>query len=124
MPQKPLRPCDTPGCPGRAETGRCARCRDGRRNNPRLRALNAAERGYDAAWRARRLDYLLTHPVCRLCGRLAQIPDHYPVSRRRLVALGVADPDADEHLRPLCRPCHACETGRRQPGGWWLQTMP
>jgi hypothetical protein len=46
------------------------------------------------------------------------VPDHHPVSRRQLVAIGVVDPDADEHLRPLCDACHGAETSRHQPGGW------
>jgi hypothetical protein len=46
------------------------------------------------------------------------VPDHHPRSRRELIAAGVADPDADEYLRPLCAPCHNPETARNQPGGW------
>lgn len=124
MPAKPLRPCDTPGCPGRAATGRCTRCKSNRQTNPRLRTQTAAERGYDWQWRPRRDEYLLRHPRCTLCGRIACVPDHYPISRKRLVSLGVPDPDADEHLRPLCKSCHNKETARRQPGGWWRDTMP
>ena len=124
MPHRPLRPCTTPGCPGRAETGRCPRCRAGRQLNPRLKQLSAAERGYDGQWQTRRLEYLLNHPRCVLCGRLARIPDHYPLSRKQLVSQGVADPDADERLRPLCTACHRRETARRQPGGWWRDIMP
>lgn len=124
MPARPLRPCNTPGCPGRTEAGRCAACRGTRQDNPRLRAQTPTERGYTWRWRARRLDYLQEHPVCVLCGRMALIPDHYPSSRKQLVAAGVADPDADEHLRPLCRTCHQQQTGTRQPGGWWRDEMP
>lgn len=124
MPARALRPCSTPGCPGRALTGRCKRCDAGRAANPRLRAATAAQRGYDARWRTRRLDYLAGHPTCTLCPRAATIADHYPLARRELLALGVRDPDADEFLRPLCRSCHDHETGDRQPGGWWALTMP
>ena len=124
MPARPLKPCTVPGCPGRAETGRCARCRAARQHNPRLRVETAAQRGYDAAWRRRRTDYLDAHPYCALCPRLATVPDHYPISRRELIAQGATDPDADEHLRPLCKPCHDVQTSRRQPGGWWQQIMP
>lgn len=118
MPAKPLRPCTTPGCRGRAETGRCAACRGAQEANPRLRRGTAAERGYDATWTDMRIDYLTRHPRCALCGRLATVPDHYPDSRRRLVAAGVANPDADERLRPLCASCHNRQTAIRQPGGF------
>ena len=124
MPARPLRPCTTPGCPGRADTGRCPHCRTGRQHNPRTKVETSADRGYSATWRARRRDYLTTHPVCALCGRMATIPDHYPMPRRQLVAAQVADPDADEHLRPLCDNCHRRQTGLRQPGGWWRNEMP
>ena len=124
MPERPLKPCTVPGCPGRAETGRCARCRNDRQGNTRLRVDTAAQRGYDARWRRRRADYLVEHPLCALCRRLAAVADHYPISRRQLLAEGVWDPDADEHLRPLCKPCHDRQTGLRQPGGWRQQTMP
>lgn len=69
-------------------------------------------------WRERRLIYLSDHPLCLLCAAPATVPDHYPLSRRALVAAGVADPDADERLRPLCKSCHDKSTARRQPGGW------
>lgn len=124
MPQRPLRPCNTPGCPGRATSGRCPACRAARQHNPRLKAETAAQRGYGPVWQTRRLAYLQQHPLCALCRRLASIPDHYPRSRRQLLAAAVADPDADEYLRPLCDACHRRETGRRQPGGWWRDEMP
>lgn len=118
MPTHPRKPCITPGCPGKTLSGRCARCKATAQANPRLRQLTPAQAGYDADWRATRLDYLMRHPVCALCGRLANVADHYPVSRRHLIAQGVPDPDADERLRPLCKPCHDRQTGLRQPGGW------
>jgi 5-methylcytosine-specific restriction enzyme A len=125
MPARPLQPCTTPGCSGRAILGRCDRCRGRAHANPRTRRDTAAGRGYGSQWaKVIRPEYLLQHPRCVLCGRIADLPDHYPVSRRRLVALGVPDPDADQYLRPLCRPCHKTETARRQPGGWWRNEMP
>jgi 5-methylcytosine-specific restriction protein A len=71
-----------------------------------------------AAWRTRRLDFLTAHPFCARCGAVATIADHYPTSRRVLVASGVVDPDADDRLRALCKSCHDRSTARRQPGGW------
>ena len=124
MPERPHQRCTTPGCPGRVTTGRCAHCLETRQTNPRLRIETTAERGYGSPWRTRRYAYLTTHPYCALCGRLATIADHYPIARRQLVATGDPAPDADHHLRPLCKPCHDHETGLRQPGGWRQQTMP
>jgi 5-methylcytosine-specific restriction protein A len=114
MPERPANPCTTPGCPSRALVGRCAACR------ARLARTGPATAGpyQDPRWRQLRIDYLIRHPRCALCGRLAQTPDHYPLSRKVLVCLGVADPDADEYLRPLCHRCHSRETAVHQPGGW------
>lgn len=120
MPGVPPKPCTTPGCRGSSPVGgRCERCRGRRTRITDTRRGTSAQRGYGAAWRTgARLDYLSRHPVCVLCGQAATVPDHYPLSRRQLVAAGVDEPDADERLRPLCRPCHGSETARNQPGGW------
>lgn len=116
MPTRPPEKCSTPGCPGHtADGGRCARCRGTRLFVERAGDAEVYTR---RPWRARRLEYLADHPFCLLCRAPATVPDHYPVSRRVLVAAGVADPDADERLRPLCARCHNSSTARRQPGGW------
>jgi len=58
-------------------------------------------------------------PVCVLCKTAsATVADHHPVSRRELVAMKVADPDAPSRLRGLCASCHGKETARTFPGGW------
>jgi 5-methylcytosine-specific restriction protein A len=113
MALRPLNHCTTPGCPGRAEKGRCAPCR-------RKQVATAPNKGprYGGTWPARRLEYLFAHPRCILCSMQASVPDHYPLDRRTLIAMLVGDPDADEYLRPLCKHCHDIETAIHQPGGW------
>lgn len=106
------RPCGVPGCSGL--DGGC----DIHRRAVETRRGSRHERGYDTAWERARRRYLVRHPICVLCGGLANVADHYPVSRRDLVARGVRDPDADHRLRALCAPCHRVETNRHQPGGW------
>ena len=102
-----------------APGGACGTCRD-RKNRDRG---TASGRGYDRAWARWRVVYLLANPFCALCPRAATIPDHWPDSRRRLVTMGVADPDAEHRLRPLCAECHRTETARLQPGGWHRDAM-
>ncbi|MER7155437.1 holin, partial [Streptomyces lydicus] len=51
------------------------------------------------------------------CGQRSAHADHYPLSRRELVARG-DDPDDPRHGRGLCGPCHSSETAQHQPGGW------
>jgi 5-methylcytosine-specific restriction protein A len=57
-------------------------------------------------------------PVCKVCwAEPATVADHYPKSRRQLVAEGL-DPNNPQHGRGLCASCHGKETAKNQPGGW------
>ena len=116
MGRKRLSVCSVAGCPTLTDQGRCD---DHRRSAERQRG-SAAERGYGgAAWSLARRIVLLRDPICVLCGRaFATVADHWPDSRRELVAMGVRDPDAPHRLRALCARCHGKETAREQPGGW------
>jgi len=118
MPNQPRRRCTTPGCGGMAgdnkQRGKCATCRQ--------RAPTSDAQGYDRHWAKRiRLPFLTAHPTCALCGRLAAHPDHWPTSRRQLLAQRVPDPDAWYRMRPLCGSCHGKQTGILQPGAWSLR---
>lgn len=108
--------CTTPGCPEYTDSGRC----DGCRTEAEQRRGSARQRGYGGrAWSRSRRAVLQRDPLCVLgCGRPATVADHWPVSRRDLVAQGVADPDAPHRMRGVCVPCHSSETAREQPGGW------
>lgn len=110
--RKQLATCTEPGCPNLTRDNKCDT------HKPIDTRPNAAARGYDARWQRDRKLYLQAHPTCILCGRPSEIPDHHPHSRADLVAAGVKDPDAWQHLRPLCTPCHNRETAKHQPGGW------
>jgi 5-methylcytosine-specific restriction protein A len=60
--------------------------------------------------------------LCVLCAgvgvtRLSEVADHYPLSRRELVAADL-DPNDPAHGRGLCKPHHDRETAVHQPGGW------
>lgn len=109
-----LKTCSTSGCPELVTGGRCDTCR----GKAEQRRGTAAERGYNGRWRRKRHAYLTRHPLCVLCPAQASVADHYPTSRRDLIARGVRDPDADHRLRPLCATCHGRETAAHQPGGW------
>lgn len=110
------RVCSTPGCPTLTATGRCEAHK---KAAEQLRGT-AAERGYSGkAWRFARRTVLRRDPVCTVCGvAFSTVADHYPISRRDLVAMGVANPDTPDRLRGVCGPCHSSETAREQPGGW------
>jgi 5-methylcytosine-specific restriction enzyme A len=108
--------CTVAGCPTLCTGGRCT---EHKRAADRQRG-SAAERGYGSkAWRFARRVVLRRDPICVLCKRaFSTLADHWPISRRELVAMGVRDPDAPHRLRGLCGPCHSRETAREQPGGW------
>jgi 5-methylcytosine-specific restriction endonuclease McrA len=73
--------------------------------------LNAAAEGYDSAWAKTRADYLRRHPLCGECGKPAKHV-HHRISRRVLVAQGVANPNADCWLEGLCVRDHMRETAQ------------
>ncbi len=111
-----LKTCSTVGCPELVPKGRCAVCA----REAEARRGTAAQRGYGSSWTRRRSAFLRRpeNVFCRLCQSVATVADHWPRSRRELVAMGVRDPDAEHRLRPLCAPCHGKETAASQPGGW------
>lgn len=110
------RPCPTPGCPELTTGGRCRRCASAAE---RARGTST-ERGYarNPEHRAFRAAVLNNHPRCTLCRTTPSVvADHYPLSRRELVARGM-DPHDPSHGRGLCRVCDGKQTACRQPGGW------
>lgn len=114
-----LKVCPTPGCPELVTSGRCAAHR---REAEQARG-NATQRGYTGrGHRAFRAAVLDRDPLCVLCltrgvTRLATVADHYPTSRRDLVAAGL-DPNDPSRGRGLCHVCHSKATAEHQPGGF------
>lgn len=96
--------CHRCGKPTDEPTGVCPDCRS---------ASPANERPYDSAkWKRRSARFLRLHRWCVLCSKdglstQATIADHWPETRKELLAAGVDDPDLDKYLRPLCTAHHA-----------------
>lgn len=70
---------------------------------------SAEARGYDAAWRAVRKQFLAAHPMCCMCGQPATEVDHVLSVRER--------PDLRlrwSNLRALDRSCHSRRTATDQ----------
>ena len=130
-----MKVCSQPGCP---ELTRDGRCPTHRRDADRARGT-AAQRGYTGKrWESARTACLTGRchctsdchhgPLCTCttpghghdgrCTALATDADHWPRDRKQLIASGIRNPDAVEHLRSLCGPCHKRETAAHQPGGW------
>lgn len=115
MPRRPRPPCSVPGCP--ELTPRGGRCPAHEREANQDRASRGGA-VYTTRWQRIRRAYLYANPWCLLCGRAAKVADHFPLSRRELIAWGEPNPDAPKHLRSLCVVCHNRETAKRQPGGF------
>ncbi len=115
------RVCPTPGCPTLTDGGRCPQ----HQRDADLDRGTATQRGYTSAGHTKRFRpaVLERDPICVLClaegttPRLATVADHWPLSRRELIAQGL-DPDDPKHGRGLCAQHHSRETARLQPGGW------
>lgn len=105
--------CSTPGCPELTNGGACDDHRKQRKRTQAKQRRAAGDTSMDVystdQWKARRRAYLRSHPTCRGCGAKATEPDHI-VPRQLLLALGIQDPDADQWLQPLCKPCHSRKT--------------
>jgi 5-methylcytosine-specific restriction protein A len=119
------RVCTVPGCPEYTEGG--GRCEQHRREAEQRRGT-ARQRGYGRRHETRfRPAVLARDPRCvctdtehehgQPCGATSVHADHWPLSRRELVARGL-DPDDPRRGRGLCGPCHSSSTAREQPGGW------
>jgi 5-methylcytosine-specific restriction protein A len=110
------RVCSKPGCPEYTDQGgRCPGCR----SEAEQRRGTARQRGYGGQHETRfRPGVLAKNPTCVLCGTApSKHADHWPLSRRDLVAQGL-DPNDPKHGRGLCQPCHARSTAEHQPGGF------
>jgi 5-methylcytosine-specific restriction enzyme A len=116
--------CPTPGCPNITTGGRC----DTHQRQADQARGTATERGYTSRGHQRfRRTVLRRDPTCVCvdtshdhpapCSAQSTVADHYPRSRRELVAAG-ANPDDPAHGRGICTPCHNRRTAADQPGGW------
>ncbi len=108
--------CSRPGCPNITKSGQCESCR----GEAEQRRGSSTERGYGRTpeHRAFRAAVLDRDPICVLCHvEPSVIADHFPQSRRELVASDL-DPNDPRYGRGLCRPCDGRQTAQRQPGGW------
>lgn len=111
------RVCSVSGCPNITDGGRC----DEHKRAADKQRGTSKERGYSTPGhkRFRRL-VLRRDPVCVVCGKAAStVADHWPTSRRDLVAQGL-NPNDPAAGRGLCASCHGKETAANpmQRGGW------
>lgn len=111
-----LKVCSASACPNPTSRGQ-SRCDECKAAADRGRGT-AAQRGYNSrAHQLFRKAVLKKDVFCQLCGRIATVADHHPLSRRQLVERAL-NPNDPKHGRGLCKRCHDRETAANQPGGW------
>lgn len=110
-------PCSHRGCPELVRETNGGYCPRHQRQRWRSEKRDALERTPDEqafyksrAWRKARLGQLTSEPLCRNCGRLAQMVDH-------VVPLRNGGPHFDpSNLQSLCHSCHNVKRGREAHG--------
>ena len=102
VPSSPPRPCSQCGQPV-VSRGKCAR-HAGQADRQRG---TASERGYDTMHQSKFRARVLGDAgyVCVLCGEKATVADHFPRTRKELVAAG-CDANFPGYGRALCKRCH------------------
>jgi 5-methylcytosine-specific restriction protein A len=106
VPSSPMRPCSHCGA-AVVRAGKCARhlkMADRQRGSSTARGYGAEHRDRFRAGVLQRDDW-----TCVLCGHVATVADHHPLTRRELVAQGL-DPNDPARGRSLCQSCHSSHT--------------
>lgn len=115
MPSKAPTPCSRCG----QKVVRNGLCAKHYSQNDRARGT-AQQRGYDADHEAQFRRPVLEHAGYRCatpdCINRATVADHFPRSRRELVAAG-ENPNDPRHGRALCASCHGRYTAKHQGFG-------
>jgi 5-methylcytosine-specific restriction protein A len=129
--KRALVPCPSPGCPAYTKKG--IRCPQHARLTIAVGDRNrgtAGYRGYSGVgWSLARKACMERDRQCQCdavecdhvafrCGTASVVADHFPLSRKQLIANRIVDPDDIAYLRGLCKLCHDRHTARSQPGGW------
>lgn len=109
MPRMPKQKCKFPGCPHSVEA-KIVYCDDHARYRTVKKFTGFYEKRstfYDTArWKRLRRFVLSQEPLCRRCGRPAQVVDHI-----RPIKKGGSATDLD-NLQPLCTPCHNAKSSK------------
>lgn len=126
-----MKPCSAPGCPELVPSGgREGRCPTHAGEARRRHYAKRDQRGGGSTkrWRNARALVLRRDPWCtctdtrcdhgQRCYSSSTVADHWPRSKRELIDAGEPNPDAAEHMRGLCKPCHDRSTARLYPSGW------
>jgi 5-methylcytosine-specific restriction protein A len=112
MPSKPMKPCGKQGCHNLTRERYCNEHKQEAYAYDKYRGT-AAQRGYGHKWRQARKYFLMKHPICVKCGRVAEVVDH------------IVPHKGDKQLfwdrgnwAPMCTSCHNAKTAKEDMGAW------
>nr|WP_094247944.1 HNH endonuclease signature motif containing protein [Paenibacillus sp. RUD330] len=116
MPTRNKKRCNKPGCAVLVASGYCPAHEKQRRAQKERHRGTAAERGYDARWRAYRALFLQEYPLCKHCLKdeaytPAEVVDHIKPHKGDLVLFW----DPKNH-QPLCKRHHDIKTATEDGG--------
>lgn len=74
---------------------------------------NAYQRGYNARWNRYRRTFLMNHPLCARCGKMATVVDHITPHKGNKSLFW----DVNNH-QALCEKCHNRKTRLEDMGSW------
>lgn len=98
MARGPFRLCQ---CGNVVPYGQSCPCRPAQKAEADRRRPDAAQRGYDGAWRKARAAFLAAHPTCVRCGAPSTVVDHVQPHRGDRALFW-----SRSNWQPMCRPCH------------------
>ncbi len=104
MAQRPLRPCNHPGCRELVQYGRCEKHRKQEQSRYNKERGSAWSQGYDADWNKCREAFLGQHPLCEPC-RIKGILVPATIAHHKIE---VKDGGARLDFENLMATCHAC----------------
>jgi 5-methylcytosine-specific restriction protein A len=112
MPNKPLKPCNSQGCPNLTRERYCEDHKQLNYSYDKHRGTSA-QRGYDWRWRKSRSHFLMRYPICVSCGRVAEVVDHIIPHKGDKQLFWSQD-----NWQPMCTSCHNAKTAREDMGSW------
>jgi len=116
MPNKPKRPCSSPGCPELTDGRFCKEhAKQEARRYEQYGRDPVAKKRYGRTWKRIRDRYIAVHPLCEQCQATDRITPAEEV--HHILPLSRGGTHAEENLMSLCTSCHSKITAR--DGGRW-----
>lgn len=112
---KPLRPCNKPGCSTLTSDGYC----DKHKQVYRDERESSYKRGYNSKWRKDRAEWLAKHPFCVVCNSIATEVDHKTPHKGDMKLFW-----DKTNWQSMCSSCHSAKTAREDGGFGNKRTTP